>query len=239
MPANLQTVIAAGQRGALPFEVANLGPSDDIFLLEASAPPEYEALLTTAGRPDVKTARATIATAVPFKGSIMFRMPPDKVDGHKAVVSLRVVSEKDRHLIQARDTQIITAAPLIRAVARPEKQILAPGERTRYRITVLNAGTLPAVGLTVRVDLPAQIEFLGASRSPDLRETAGAVSFRLEKLATGTLSEFILDVKVREDALSGQELRSRVEVVNDQLQTKGFFTSTAVVVQGTPAHTQQ
>jgi uncharacterized repeat protein (TIGR01451 family) len=232
----VQTVIAAGQRGAIPFEVANLGPSNEDFLLEASAPPEYEAMLATAGRPDEKITRVTIGTSAPFKGSIMFRMPPEKVDGHKTAISLRVVSEM-YHLVQTREAQLITAAPLVRVVAKPERQMLAPGERTRYRITVLNVGTLPALGMTVRVLLPDQIEFLGVSGTHFVREPAGTVSFRVDKLATGTLSEFILDVKVREDSLDAQELRCRVEVANDQLQIKELFTSTALVVQGNPSRT--
>jgi Domain of unknown function DUF11/Outer membrane lipoprotein len=228
IPGDGQTV-AAGQRGELPFEVVNLGTSAENFVLEASAPPEYESMLKTAGQSDEKRSRVTIGPEVPFRGSILFRMPPDKIDGHKASISLRAVSEKYQNVV-TREAQIITAAPLIRVVAKPEKQRLAPGEQTRYHVTVLNVGTLPARGLDVRVFLPAQIEFLGRDGSY-LRETTGGIIFRVDTLNTGKLIEFAMDVKVREDCLVGQELRSKVEVVHNQLQIRENFTSAVAVVQ--------
>lgn len=230
MPDDVQTV-AVGQQGAIPFEIANLGASDEGFVLETVAPPGFEAKLTVAGRTDVPLSRVTIGTAAPFKGSITFRMPPDKVDGHRSTISLRAVSEKFRHVVQARETQVVTSAPLVRVVARPEKRKLAPGERTRYRVAVLNAGSLSAPGVTVRVLLPAQLELLERAESTCLRDAAGAAIFRVEALNTGKIAEFTLDVKVREDSPNGQELRSRVEVIHDQLQMKETFSATTVVVQ--------
>jgi len=229
-PGDVLTV-AAGQRGEIPFEIANLGTSDEVFVLETSAPPGYEAILTGAGRSDEKPSRVTIGTATPFKGSITFRMPTNRVDGSRSTISLRAVSEKHRHVVQNRDTHIITSAPLVRVVAKPEKQRLAPGEQTRYRVTVLNAGTLPALGLTVRVILPAQIEFLERGDSAFLRDAAGGIIFRVDALNTGKLAEFTMDVKVRADSPIGQDLRSKVEVVINQLQIKEIFTSAAVLVQ--------
>lgn len=221
--------IAVGQRGAIPFEVVNLGKLDEDFVLESSAPPEFETMLTVAGNSDEKLLRVSIGTTAPFKGRILFRMPPDKIDGQKTTISLRAVSERYHHVVHTQETQIITAAPMVRVVAKSEKQKLAPGERTRYRITVLNAGTIPARGLTVRVLLPAQIEFL-AEGSPCVREAADRIIFKVDELENGKLAEFTMDVKVREDSLIGQELRSRIEVVNNQLQTKDIFTSAAAVV---------
>lgn len=231
IPGSVQ-IVGVGQRGAIPFEVVNLGKSDEDFVLEASAPPEYETMLTVAGQSYEKLARVTIGTTAPFKGSIMFHMPPDKVDGRRATVSLRIVSEKYHHVVQTREAQIMTAAPLVRVVAKTEKAKLAPGEQTRYHVTVLNAGTLPALDMTVRVLLPAQIEFLGSPGLPYLREATGGVIFSLDKLESGRLSEFTMDVKVREDSLIGQELLSKVEVLQNQLQLKEIFTSAAAVVQG-------
>jgi uncharacterized repeat protein (TIGR01451 family) len=172
----------------------------------------------------------TIGTALPFKGSIMFRMPPDKVDGHKTAISLRAVLGKYPLAVQTRAAQIITAAPLVRVIARPEKQMLAPGEQTRYHVTVLNAGSLPARGLDVRVLLPAQIEFMGGDGS-GRRESGGGVLFKVDTLDSGKLADFTMEVRIREDSLIGQELRSKVEVVHTRLQTKEIFMSSVAVVQ--------
>jgi uncharacterized repeat protein (TIGR01451 family) len=226
--------IAAGLRGVIPFEVANLGPADEDFLLETSAPSEYETTLAIAGKSDDTLARVTIGTATPLKGSILFRMPSDKIDGQKTTFSLRAVSEKYHHVVQARETQIVTAAPLVRIVAKSERQRLAPGEQTRYRVTVINAGTLPARELTVRVLLPTQLEALEGGGQPYLREAAGRIIFKVDILETGKLAEFNIDVKVRENSLIGQELHSKIEVVNNQLQTKELFTSAPVMVVQNP-----
>jgi hypothetical protein len=85
--------------------------------------------------------------------------------------------------------------------------------------------------MTVRVILPALMEFLGGGGSLYLREASGDILFKVDTLETGRLSDFLMDVKVREDSPIGQELRSKVEVVHNLLQTKEYFTSTAAVVQ--------
>jgi len=223
--------VGVGQVGTIPFEVANLGPADENFVLEASAPPEYETVLTAAGKSAEKLSRVTVATTLPFKGTLGFRMPANKVDGQKSRITLRVISEKYHHLVQTREAQIIAAAPLVRVVAKPEKQKLAPGEQTRYRVTVLNAGTLAAKEMTVRLLLPAQLEFLGGDGMPFLREASGAIIYKLDTLETGQLAEFMINVKVRDDSPQGRELRSTVEVALDRLQLKQTFSSAAVVVQ--------
>jgi len=81
-----------------------------------------------------------------------------------------------------------------------------------------------------RVLLPAQVEFLGGG-GVGLRESKGGIIFRVDTLNTGKLVDFTMEVKIRDDCLIGQELRSKVEVVHDQLQIKEIFTSAAAVVQ--------
>jgi len=229
--------VGVGQEGTIPFEVVNLSPADENFVLEASAPAEYEAVLTAAGKSAERLSRVTVATALPFKGSLGFRMPVNKVDGQKSRITLRVVSEKYHHVVQTREAQIITSAPLVRVVAKPEKQKLAPGEQTRYRVTVLNAGTLAVGEMTVRVLLPAQLEFLGGDGGPFLRDASGAIIYKLDTLETGQLSDFTMNVKVRHNTPLGRELRSTVEVALNQLQLKQSFSSAAVVVQSSQSVT--
>jgi hypothetical protein len=232
LPPGPQTV-AVGQRGKIPFEVFNLGISNENFYLESVAPSEYETMLEIAGNPEERLPQVTIGTASPLTGSIMFRMPVDKIDGHKTTLLLRTVSEKYPHIIQVGEMQVITAAPLVRVVAKMEQQRLVPGERTRCRISILNAGTLPAQGLFVRVILPAQAEVVDSlDRPPYMRDSSGAVIFRLEALNIGELAEYTVDMKVREDSIIGQELHSRIEVINDQLQTRDFFISSAAMIRG-------
>jgi len=223
---------AVDQRGEIPFEVLNPGRSDESFALEASAPPGYDTTLTIAERSVEGRSQVNIGAGAQLKGSILYRTPPDKVDGYKATVSLQVISERDRHIVATRSTQVIAAAPLVRVVAKADNQRPAPGERMHYRITVLNAGSLAARELTVRVFLHPRLELAGEGTAPWVREAADRVAFKIDSLQSGKLVELTLDVKVREDSLPGQELRSRVEVVNSLLRTKETFTTAAVDVQG-------
>jgi len=220
---------AVGQRGVIPFEVVYPGEPDEGFMLEADAPLELEAFLYIEGRADLHSSPVHIGTAGPVKGRIIFRMPPDRVDGHKTSVTLRLVSAKDRHLVQSRETVVIAAAPLVRIIAKPEKPGLARGERSRYRVTVLNAGSLPAGDMSVRVLLPNELELVeGASHRQD---ATGSIILDVDALDTGKLADFIFVVRVRDDCPIGRELRSRVEVIHTRLQTKEIFTSTAATVQ--------
>ena len=231
--------VTAGQRGEIPFELVNLGRRDEEFVLETNAPPEYETKLEIAGKTDANHSPARIGTTVPLKGIITFRMPPDKIDGQKAIISLRVVSQKNRYIVQAQEAQIITAAPLVRVIVKTEKQKLIPSEETHYRITVMNVGSLPARKLVVRVLLPAQLDLLEGGNGLHTQEADNYITFKVDELETGRLSELTLNVKVREDSPVGQEMRSRIEVVNTTLQTKDSFTSTAaVVVQATSFQTR-
>jgi uncharacterized repeat protein (TIGR01451 family) len=223
---------AVGQRGEIPFEVANLGSSAANFVLETTAPADYQTSLIVAGRTVERFAQLSIGTATPLKGSILYRIPPDRVDGYKAAVSLRALSERHHRIVAERGTQVIASAPLVRVVAKPDKQRPAPGERVRYHITVLNVGSLAARELSVRVFLPPQLVVPGEGTATYTREVGDSIAFRVGALDTGKLVEFAFDAIVRNDSPPGQELRSRIEVVNSQLQTKEHFTSAAAIVEG-------
>ena len=227
-----ELTVTVGQSGTIPFEIVNPGSHDETLVLEASAPPEYGAVLTTNGNPAEKTARVTVASAEPYKGSIAFHMPVNKVDGHRASISLRAYSDSDRLVFKEQEALVIVSAPLIRVVARPETQKPARGEQLSYHITLLNAGTLPARSLAVRLTLPDQIEFLAARGAPYRREGTETVIFAIDRLPSGKLEDFTLDVKVRESSTAGQELRFQVEVFQSILMLKETFASSAIVVQG-------
>ena len=226
-----ELTVSVGQSGTIPFEIVNPGDRDETLVLEAFAPPEYGAVLTTNGDPADKTARVTVTTTATYKGSIAFHMPVNKVDGSRAAISLRVSSESNRLVFKEQEAQVIVSAPLIRVVARPETLKPAKGERLSYHITVLNAGTLPARGLAVRLSLPDQIVFLAAHGAPYSREGSETVIFTIDRLASGNLEEFTMDVKVRENSTAGQELRFPIEVLQSILMLKETFASSAIAVQ--------
>lgn len=226
------TPIDAGKNGQIPIELINKGTGREEFILSASAPSEYSLMLTTTEKPNTPVERVLLAAGEKFNGYAAFRMPASRVDGYKAVLQVKAVSAKFDDINFSNDTRIIASAPLVRAVSKPGKAKVVRGEATKYRVTVLNAGSLAANGLTMRVILPAQLEFIDAAGTDYRQESAGIITFKVDTLETGRLAEFSLNVKVRENAEDKQELRCQVEVINSQLQTKDTYNSSAAVVQG-------
>ncbi|MDD5284569.1 MAG: hypothetical protein PHD54_01815 [Desulfuromonadaceae bacterium] len=223
--------VAAGQNGNMPIEISNRGKSSQEFLVEVSAAPEYAVSLVSAGKPDETVAQIKLAAGKTFNGKVLFRMPADKVDGHRASLTIKTISSKFSDVIQVKNTHLVASAPLVRVVAKLAKPQVAPGEQLRYRVTVLNIGSQAAQDLTVRVQLPPQLDFMN---SPDLKfqkEQDGTLVFRVERIETGKLAEISLDVKVRGNSRIGEELRGRIEVLDGQLHRKDIFTTSASVVQ--------
>ncbi|HEX9080423.1 MAG TPA: outer membrane protein assembly factor BamD [Desulfuromonadaceae bacterium] len=224
--------LEVGQKGHIPFEMTNTGTGSEEFLVSVSAPREYAVALTSASRPEELVERVTLAAGETLKGTITARIPFDKVDGSRAHFHVTAVSAKYGDVAFAKEAAITASAPLVRAVAKPHKAKVAPGEPFSYRVTVLNAGSIAARDLTLRSVLPPQVEFIDAAGADFRREADGSVVFSLPGLETGRLAEFNLNVKVRDAAREKEELRMQVEVANNHLHLKDAFTSSAAVVQG-------
>ena len=223
--------VPVGGNGALPIEISNRGKNSEEFLLTITSAKEYDAILARANKPDENITRLQLAAGETFKGTVVFRMPAEMVDGHRSVMMIKAVSAKFSDVSFQQETVVISSAPLLRAVAKLAKQKVTPGEKLRYRVTVINAGSLPAQNLTVRLQLPSQVDFQGAPDVLFQQEPNGTLVFKLDQVETGRLAEINLDVKVREDSAVGQELRGYVEIVNGRLQRKDTFTARASVVQ--------
>ena len=230
-PLESSLAVPVGGNGRLPIEIVNTGKNSEEFLLSVTAAKEYNAILTKADKPNENLTKLTLAAGETFNGSVLLRMPPEMVDGHRSSMTIKVVSAKFSDVSFQKETVVISSAPLVRAVAKLSKPKAAPGEKLRYRVTVLNAGSLPAQNLTVRLQLPPQIVFKGVSDIPFDQESDGTLVFKVAQVEIGKLVEIGLDVKVREDSSVGQELRGHVEVVNGSLQRKDIFTASASVAQ--------
>ncbi len=223
--------LEAGKKALIPFEVSNTGTGREEFLLSALAPKEYAPALTSANKPGEAIERVALASGETFKGNIAVQMPSDKVDGSKTSFQVKAVSTKYSDVTFSRDTHVTAAAPLVRAVSKPQKTKVIPGETVRYRVTVLNAGSITARDLTVRVIIPAYLNFADAADATYRREADRVVTFTVPALEMGRLAEFSLNATVRDNVAEKQELRLQIEVVNNALQLKDTFTSSAAVVQ--------
>lgn len=222
--------VPVGGNGRLPIEISNKGKNSEEFLLTISAGKEYDAILSSEKNPDEKISRLTLAAGETFKGAVILKMPAGMVDGHRSAMTVKIVSAKFSDVSFQQESVVISSAPLVRAVAKLAKQKVTPGEKLRYRLTVLNAGSLPARNLTVRLQLPSQVDFQGAQDVSFIREPNGTLVFNVDQIEIGKLAEINLDVKVRDDSSVGQELRGQVEVVDGTLQRKDIFTAIASVV---------
>lgn len=224
-------LIPAGGNGAIPIEFSNKGKKSEDFFLTVTTAKEYGAFLARSNDSDESITRIQLAGGETFKGSIILRMPAEMVDGHRAAMMVKIVSAKFSDISFQKEATVISSAPLVRAVAKLAKQHVAPGENLRYRVTVLNVGSLPAQNLTVRLQLPSQVDFQGAPDFPFKQGPDGSLIFKIDQIDIGKLAEINLDVKVRENSAAGQELRGHVEIVNGILQRKDIFTASASIVQ--------
>ncbi len=222
--------VPVGTTGSLPIEITNNGKSSEEFMFTVTAPKEYEAILAKTEKSDEAVSRLQLAVGESFRGFVVFKMPSDMVDGHRSAVTIRAASAKFSDINFHKDAVLISSAPLVRAVAKLAKPKVTSGERLRYRVTVLNVGSLPANNLTVRLQLPPQIEFISAPDFSFRQESNGIIAIKIDQVDIGKLSEIGLDVKIRDDVTIGQELRGHVEVINESLQRKESFNASASVV---------
>ena len=222
--------IPVGSNGNMPIEISNKGNNNEVFLLTIAAAKEYNAILVRANKPDENITRLQLAAGETFNGSIVFRMPAEMIDGHRSPMLVKAVSAKFSDIIFQKETILISSAPLVRTVAKLAKLKVTPGEKLNYHVTVLNAGSLPAQNLTIRLKLPSQVDFQGTPDSLLKQEANGTIVFKVDQIGMGKLVEIDMEVKVREDSVVGQELRGRLEIVNDSLQRKDIFTARASTI---------
>ncbi len=223
--------VPVGGNGTLPFTISNTGRNSEEFLLAVTTAKEYDAVLSGAGKLVESGTRLQLAPGETVKGTVVFRMPTEMVDGHRTVMMIKAVSAKFSDVSFQKEALVISSAPLVRAVAKLIKPSVFSGEKLRYRVTVLNAGSLPARHLTVRLQLPPHVDFQGAPDVSFKQEPNGTLVFKVDQIDIGKLVEINLDVKVREDSAVGQELRGQVEVINESLHRKDIFTSRATVIR--------
>lgn len=224
-------VVTAGENGSIPFEVSNRGKNSEEFVLEAIAPPEYAVSVASSSKTDTAVTRIKLAAGETFKGNILLRMPPDRVDGARTNIIIKTTSATYNDVFQQKNVPAIASAPLVRVVAKLARSSVTPGEQLNYRVTILNIGSQPAQSLTVRLQLPVQLDFMGAPEHKVRQEPDGTLIFRVEQIDPGKLAELKLDVRVRDKSDDGQKLGGQVEVINGQLQRKDIFSAVASVIR--------
>ena len=233
LPAKIDPVPVNG-KSVIPVEISNRGKQSEEFLLSIAAPEGSIARFDRAEGGDGPLEKIQLAAGELLKGTITFSMPA-AVDGARSMFSLKAVSSKFSDIIFQKSALITTSGPLVRAVAKFSKAKVVSGESVRFRLAVLNAGSLSAKDLTVRIQLPPEIEIQGVATTTLKKELDNRYSYQIDRLEMGKLVDLNLEVTINAATIAGQELRGTIEVENGELLRKDTFnTSSLLVVTQTP-----
>ena len=226
------TTYSVSQRISLPFEITNRGNGSDSFYLESGFPAEFTAGFAAASQPEQAVNQTTtLAPGESFKGVINLVIPPTNIDGLRISYPVKAASRLLSEATQSREVTITAAAPMLRAIVKTDKIQLAPGEKTVYRVTVLNVGSTAAQGVTLRLNFPPQLEPVDYTAAGFKQEMKAALVLDGLQIKSGESREFSLHFQLKEDSLAGQELLTRAELINNPLKTAAVFVSNAVYVQ--------
>ena len=222
----------AGKPFSIPFDLVNTGNGSDSFYLESGFPAEFGFRFAALSSPEIPINRTPeLAVGEKFRGVAVGTMPRGNMDGQKNQYPIKVVSAFGREVSQSREIVLVTSAPLLRAVVKSEKTKLLPGEKNSYRVSLLNVGTAPARGVTLRVNYPPQYEPIDFRSLGFAQEAKAALVLDSLLLKSGEGKDFNLTFQLKDEALAEQELFLRVDVVNNDLEKKESFVSATSTVQ--------
>jgi uncharacterized membrane protein len=222
----------AGRPFSIPLDIVNAGNGSDSFYLESGFPPEYNFHFAAASTPDVPiNSTPTLAVGEKFRAVAVGTMPRGNIDGQRNNYPIKIVSSFAKEVSQSREIILVSSAPLLRAVVKTDKAKLLPGEKISYRISLLNIGTAPARGVTVRVNYPPQYEPVGVLATGFKQEAKAALVLDTLQLKSGENKDYNLTFQLKDEALAEQELFLRADVINNDLDKKESFVSATSVVQ--------
>ncbi|HEX5773197.1 MAG TPA: hypothetical protein VFY07_02660 [Geomobilimonas sp.] len=222
-----------GKRVVIPFEVSNRGNGMDNFAFDSGFPAEYKAQFASAADMSVPLGSTPqLAPGESFRGIVGITIPSGAIDGQKINYPIRLNSQATPEVSQTRQVSLVASAPLLRAVIKGDKGLILPGEKVVYRIALLNIGTSAAPSVTMRLNYPPQyepVDFAGAGFRKDVN---GVLEHDPLRINSGESKEFNVAFKLKEEAIARQELFLRCDTVNNELDTRDSFISTAALVQG-------
>ncbi len=220
-----------GRTIAIPFEVTNRGNGNDSFYLESAFPAAFKARFASASAPVTAISQTPeLAPGETFKGSIDLVIPPSSIDGLRITYPVKAASRLLAEASQSREVNLVASAPLLRAVLRTEKTKPLPGDKVVYRIAILNVGSTAAQDVTFRLNFPPQLEPVDYAAAGFRQEMKSALVFDGLQVKSGESREFSVTFQLKDDSLSGQELSTRAELVNNPLQTTAAFVSNIAYV---------
>ena len=221
-----------GRPIAVPFEVVNRGNGNDSFYLESAFPADFNARFASAAAPGVAISQTPeLAPGETFKGVIDLVIPPGSIDGLRITHPVKAASRLMAEASQSREVKLVASAPLLRAVLRTDKTKPLPGDTIVYRIAILNVGSTAAQDVTFRLNFPPQLEPVDYAAAGFRQEMKSALVFDGLQVKSGESREFSVSFQLKDDSLSGQELSTRAELINNPLKTTAAFVSNMSYVE--------
>ncbi len=221
-----------GRPLAVPFEVVNRGNGNDSFYLESAFPPDFKARFASAAAPGVAISQTPeLAPGETFAGVIDLVIPPGSIDGLRITHPVKAASRLISEASQSREVKLVASAPLLRAVVRTDKTKPLPGDTVVYRVAILNVGSTAAQDVTFRLNFPPQLEPVDYAAAGFRQEMKSALVFDGLQVKSGESREFSVTFQLKDDSLSGQELSTRAELINNPLKTTAAFVSNMAYVE--------
>ena len=221
-----------GRPISVPFEVINRGNGNDSFYLESSFPADFKARFASAAAPGFAISQTPeLALGETFKGVIDLVIPPGSIDGLRITHPVKAASRLMAEASQSREIKLVASAPLLRAVLRTEKTKPLPGDKLVYRIAILNVGSTLAQDVTFRLNFPPQLEPVDYAAAGFRQEMKSALVLDGLQVNSGESREFNVTFQLKDDSLSGQELLTRAELINNPLKTTAAFVSNMAYVE--------
>ncbi len=225
-------VFNVGRQILVPFEVTNRGNGSDSFYLESAFPTAFNARFTSiTGSGAAINQTPELAPGETFKGSLSLVIPPATTDGTRIAYPLKAASRLAAEASQSREVKIISSAPLLRALLQTEKTRPLPGDKILYRIAIRNAGSDAADDVTFRLNFPPQLEPLDYVAAGFRQEMKSALVLDGMQVKSGENREFTMVFRLKDDALAGQELVTRAELINNTLKTTAAFVANSAYVE--------
>ncbi len=223
--------VAVARRASIPFELHNRGNGQDRFYLGSGFPAEFNARFAAAASPEqIINQTPELAPGERFKGLLHLQLPPATLDGFRIAHPIKAASQFMAEASQSRVVSLTAAAPLLRAVIKASKTALLPGEKVEYTVTLLNIGSLTAEEVTLRLNFPAQYQPVAYESAGFRQEMQAALVKDGLTLKSGESRTFTVTYQLKEEALAKEELIVRADLVNNALETKTSFLSSAAVV---------
>ncbi len=222
--------IEANAAAQVPFQLFNQGKETEEFSVEPLLPAGVEGSVVLANENNQPIQKITLKPNKKSDLAILFKMPADRVDGSRIMVSAKVTSTRFPDISKTHKMSVTTAAPLLRAVSRLQQKNPVIGEKLDYKVILLNVGSKLAKEIDLRINLPKNLKLVDAGGNGCWVENEQLAACRIESLQNGQLTERSLKVVVKEGT-DDKPLKGSVEVLQTVLQVKESFPGAAVTVK--------